>query len=60
MFAVFDHVRKPGLGAVSEKQVLKLVRHGDLLVCTLHCNDSLVAETCLFTLRMLLVTFIVF
>ncbi|KAL8789718.1 MAG: hypothetical protein Q9213_000968 [Squamulea squamosa] len=32
LFAVFDHVRKPGLGrAVSEKQVLKLVRHGDLL-----------------------------
>ncbi|KAL8651903.1 MAG: hypothetical protein Q9226_004492 [Calogaya cf. arnoldii] len=32
MFAVFDHVRKPGLGrAVSEKQVLKLVQDGHLL-----------------------------
>ncbi|KAL8728103.1 MAG: hypothetical protein Q9166_005628 [cf. Caloplaca sp. 2 TL-2023] len=32
MFAVFDHVTKPGLGrAVSKKQVLKLVRHGELL-----------------------------
>ncbi|KAI4261712.1 MAG: hypothetical protein L6R42_003092 [Xanthoria sp. 1 TBL-2021] len=32
MFAVFDCVRKPGLGrGVSEKQVLKLVRDGHLL-----------------------------
>ncbi|KAI4109858.1 MAG: hypothetical protein LQ339_001642 [Xanthoria mediterranea] len=32
MYAVFDHVRKPGLGqAVSEKQVLRLVRDGHLL-----------------------------
>lgn len=57
MFAVFDHVRKPGLGTVSEKQVLKLVRHGDLLVCTLHCDDSLVAETRWFMLQKLFVPF---
>ncbi|KAL8671155.1 MAG: hypothetical protein Q9168_004332 [Polycauliona sp. 1 TL-2023] len=32
MLAVFEHVRKPGLGrAVSEKQVLRLVREGHLL-----------------------------
>ncbi len=33
MFAVFDQVRKAGLGgAVAEKKVLKLIRGGDLLV----------------------------
>ncbi len=33
MYAVFDHVKRPDLGRpVSEKQILKLVRHGDLLV----------------------------
>ncbi|KAI4137758.1 MAG: hypothetical protein L6R39_007112 [Caloplaca ligustica] len=32
MYAVFDYVKKPGLGqSVSEKQILKLVHHGDLL-----------------------------
>ncbi|KAI4169013.1 MAG: hypothetical protein LQ348_007370 [Seirophora lacunosa] len=32
MYAVFDHVKKPGLGlGVSERQTLKLVRRGDLL-----------------------------
>lgn len=36
MYAVFDYVKKPGLGqSVSEKQILKLVHHGDLLVRSL-------------------------
>ncbi|KAL9576747.1 MAG: hypothetical protein Q9212_006849 [Teloschistes hypoglaucus] len=39
MFAVFDFVRKPDLGrSVSEKQVLKLVRQGDLLVRRIQMN----------------------
>ncbi|KAL9586069.1 MAG: hypothetical protein Q9203_003992 [Teloschistes exilis] len=39
MFAVFDLVRKPDLGrSVSEKQVLKLVRQGDLLVRRIQMN----------------------
>lgn len=34
MFAVFDQVRKIGLGgSMLEKRVLKLTRGGDLLVC---------------------------
>lgn len=34
MFAVFDQVRKTGLGGlVSEKRILKLVQGGDVLVC---------------------------
>ena len=35
MFAVFDQVRKIGLGgAITEKRLLKLTRGGDLLVCS--------------------------
>lgn len=34
LYAVFDSVKNRGLGGgVSEKQLLKLVRKGDLLVC---------------------------
>jgi len=34
MFAVFDQIRKSGLGGlVSEKRILKLVQGSDLLVC---------------------------
>ena len=34
MYAVFDRVRTPGLGqTVSEKQILRLIRHSNLLVC---------------------------
>jgi hypothetical protein len=34
MFAVFDQIRKTGLGGlVCEKRILKLVQGGDLLVC---------------------------
>lgn len=41
MYAVFDHVRKPGLGqAVSEKQVLRLVRDGHLLVCMMRSTNK--------------------
>ncbi len=34
MFAVFDQIKKSGLGGlVSEKRILKLVQGSDLLVC---------------------------
>lgn len=57
MFAVFDHVKKPGLGqSVSEKQIVRLIRHGNLLVgvcMALHVTDVLalpnVSDTSLTT-----------
>lgn len=61
MFAVFDHVRQPGLGrGVSEKQVLKLVRDGHLLVCTLEWSDNVHAGIRWITLEKLPVTVKVF
>ena len=39
--AVFDQVKKPGLGqTATQKHVLKLVQEGHLLVCTLDWNKS--------------------
>ena len=43
MSAVFHHVKKPCLGGItSEKQILKLVRAGNLLVCFFRAGALLI------------------